>query len=99
MDIYYHCRENFTIYRVGKTFTLAMVNKGQELGKPKSHFRYDLNELNYKKNILETVLTSEKSAKLIEDTAGSWIFEKDSSVTQFTIERTGACATFSYCKD
>ena len=50
MDIYYHCRENFTIYRVGKTFTLAMVNKGQELGKPKSHFRYDLNELNYKKD-------------------------------------------------
>ena len=49
--------------------------------------------------ILETVLTSEKSAKLIEDTAGSWIFEKDSSVTQFTIERTAACATFSYCKD
>ena len=44
MDIYYHCRENFTIYRVGKTFTLAMVNKGQELGKPKSHFRYDKND-------------------------------------------------------
>ena len=51
------------------------------------------------KKVLETVLTSEKSAKLIEDTAGSWIFEKDSSVTQFTIERTGACATFSYCKE
>jgi len=78
LDIYYHCRENFTIYRDGKTFTLAMVNKGQEL---------------------ETVLTSEKSAKLIEDTAGSWIFEKDSSVTQFKIERTAACATFSYCKE
>lgn len=78
LDIYYHCRENFTIYRVAKTFTLAMVNKGQEL---------------------ETVLTSEKSAKLIEDTAGSWIFEKDSSVTQLTIERTAACATFSYCKN
>ena len=44
-------------------------------------------------------MTSEKSAKSIEDTAGSWIFEKDSSVTQFTIERTGACATFSYCKE
>ena len=99
MDIYYHCRENFTIYRDGKTFTLAMVNKGQELGKPKSYFRYRYDTARSIKRILETVLTSEKSAKLIEDTAGSWIFEKDSSVTQFKIERTAACATFSYCKE
>lgn len=50
MDIYYHCRENFTIYRDGKTFTLAMVNKGQELGKPKSYFRNDIHKWAYKMN-------------------------------------------------
>ena len=32
-DVWYHCRENFTIYEQSSFYTLSMLSKAHELGK------------------------------------------------------------------